>query len=61
MTRTTTYHKTPHDNDADNDKYVLSGIVSRLVVCGLRFSGLSFITHIQSKNQESLIYKHVGP
>jgi hypothetical protein len=36
MTRTT-YHKNSHDNDADDDKDGLSGIVSRLVVCGLGF------------------------
>jgi hypothetical protein len=36
MTRTT-YHKNPHDNDADDDKEESSGIVSQPVVCGSGF------------------------
>jgi hypothetical protein len=36
MTRTT-YHENPHDNDADDDKDELSGIVSQPVVCGSVF------------------------
>jgi hypothetical protein len=44
MTKTT-YYENPHDNDADDDKDELSGIVSRLVVRGPGFFGISFITH----------------
>jgi hypothetical protein len=60
MTRTT-YHENPHDNDADDDKDKVSGIVAQPVVCGSGFFGISFITHSESKYQKSPTHKHVGP
>jgi hypothetical protein len=44
MTRTT-YHENPNENDADDDKDELSGIVSRLVTCNSGFFGILYITH----------------
>jgi hypothetical protein len=36
----TTYHKNPHNNDADYDIDESSGIVSQPVVCGSGFFGI---------------------